>query len=67
MNVMQANIAGEPLEYFRQLEIRAALQCHFHRIPRSVTCPIGVLKLMLNIEQPKPEAAGNQNDGQLDQ
>ena len=66
MNVMQANIAGEPLEYFGQLKVRAALQCHFHRIPRSVTRPVRVLKLMLNIEQPKAEAPGDQNDRQLD-
>lgn len=65
MNVMQANIAGEPLEDFGQFEIRAAFQCYFHRIPRSVTRPIRALKLMLNIEQPEPEAPGDQNDGQL--
>ena len=29
MNVMQANIAGEPLEDFGQFEIRAAFQCYF--------------------------------------
>ena len=31
MNVMKTDIAGEPLEYSRQLEIRATFQRYFHR------------------------------------
>src|SRR5262245_47827377 len=67
MNVMEADIPCEPLEDFRQLEIRAAFKRDAHRMPRSVPRPIHVLKLMLDIEQPQPETSGNRNDRKLNQ
>ena len=67
MNVMQTNVAREPSEDLRQLEIRTTLQRHSQRVPKFMAGPIHTFKLMLNIKQPQAKGAGDQNYRQLDQ
>src|SRR5690349_13165734 len=67
MNVVQTDVAGEPLQYFRQFVIRTALQCRPHRVPILLPRPVIFLKLMLDIEQPDADSASNTHHRDLDQ
>jgi len=52
VNVMQADVAGEELQHRRQLQVRAAAQRRVGVVPAVGVLPVGVLELMLNVEQP---------------
>ena len=67
MNVVQADIAGEPPQQPGQLEIGAAAQSSRGEIPVGAVLPIGILKLVLNVKQPDADGAGQDSDGQLHQ
>jgi len=62
MNVMQTDVAGEPLKYFWQLEIRTSIKSDFQRVPGLMANPIGIFELVLDVEQPHTEPAANDND-----
>src|SRR5690242_13768407 len=52
MNVMKSDIAGEPLQHFRQLIKRTPLEGCSAVIPILGSLPVSSLELMLNVEQP---------------
>ena len=54
VNVMKANVAGEPLQQFGKFVKRAAIQRGRGVIPILAAFPVNSLELMLNIKQPHP-------------
>src|SRR5258708_33370962 len=52
MDVMHADIGGEPAQHDRQVIIRAAVERDFVQVPDSVFAPSRVLELVLDIKQP---------------
>ena len=52
MNMVKADIAGEPLEHLGQLEIRAAAQRGGGVVPFFVLGPVGAFELVLDVEHP---------------
>src|SRR5690348_11108009 len=67
VDMMQADITGEPLQHFRQFIVRTALQRCPDRVPLLMTCPIDSLILVLDIEQPDAEGSCEAHDGYLNQ
>src|SRR2546430_1795776 len=65
MDVVNADVGGEPAQKARQGIVRAAVKRHLLQIPRSVVSPYGILKLVLNIEQPDPGRGRQQHDWQM--
>ena len=66
VNVMESDIAAEPLQDARQPVIRAAQQRRGRVIPFSATAPVRVLVLMLNVEEPHARRAGDEHNRRLD-
>ncbi len=58
MHMMKPNISGYPLQKLGQLVIRASIYRGFHIAPFIFVLKVGILKLMLYIEQPDPQQAG---------
>ena len=52
MDMMQTDVAGEELQQLRELQIRAATQRGLGIAPLTLALPVGVLKLVLDVEQP---------------
>lgn len=67
VDVVKADIAREPLEYLRQLVVGTALQRGERILPVGMVLPIGVLKLVLDVEHPHAGRGREQQQGQLDQ
>ena len=65
MDVVEADIAGQPMHEPRQVVEGAALEGRRLEIPLRVLAPIGVLELMLHIEQPDADRAGQEGDRQI--
>src|SRR5438105_15421133 len=53
VDVVIADVSGEPLQYFRQFVERAAFQGGRSVIPLRVALPINSLELMLHVKQPE--------------
>ena len=66
VDVVEANIAGEPLKDARQFVERAALKRGGCVVPLIGAFPIDALILMLNVEHPHPDRAADHRDGELD-
>src|SRR5580700_10306297 len=60
MDVVHADIGGEPPQDGRQLIVGAAVQSRFVQIPGSLMGPSCVLELVLDIKQPDPDRGGEQ-------
>ena len=67
VDVVEPNVASEPLQHLRQLEVRAAADRSGRVIPLLVALPVGALELVLNIEHPDPAQAAHKRHRQLDQ
>ncbi len=67
MDVVKADVAGEPLQQPRQAEIRTAPQRRRHRRPRVVARPERSLEAMLQREQPHADDRGDDRGRQLHQ
>src|SRR5579863_9658424 len=67
MNMMEADIAGEPLQEFGQFVKRAALERRRGVIPILGARPVSALELVLHIEEPKADGSGKSRHGELDQ
>ena len=65
VDVMKADVAGEPLQYLRQFVKRASLQRSRCVIPFATAFPIDSLELMLHVEQPHPCRPGRHEHRQL--
>src|SRR5436305_2049591 len=57
VDVMEPDVPGEELEDPRKPKIRAALKCRLVEAPVVVLLPVGVLELVLDIEEPDPGRA----------
>ena len=53
VDVMEADIAGEPLQYRRKFVERTALHTGIEIIPLAVTFPVDLCIVMLNIKHPQ--------------
>lgn len=53
MDVVEANMARQPVQHRRQIVEGAALQRCYMEIPIRAGRPIGVLELVLNVKQPQ--------------
>lgn len=67
MDVMEADVAREPLQHFRQFVERTACHARLEEIPVLVALPIGRVEIMLDVEQPHARRAGDQQDGNFHQ
>ena len=63
MNVMIADVAGEPLQDFRQAVKGTALHGRQQVAPFVIGFPIGVLELVLNVKYPDARASGKPHHG----
>ena len=55
MDVVDADIGGEPAQHARQVEVRAAVQRRLRGSSSPPSLPVGVLELVLDVEQPDPD------------
>ena len=67
MYVMVTDIAGKPVQHFRQIVVGATFHRRLVEAPLRMLPPVGVFELMLDVEEPDTESAGQEGDGQLDQ
>src|SRR3546814_18583286 len=67
VDMVVADVAGEPLQDLRQLVTRAALQRCRRVIPVFVGRPVHVLELMLHVEQPDTGTGTDRGHHQLQQ
>ena len=58
VHVMQADVAREEPEHPRQLEVRASPQRRVGVFPAARALPVGLLELVLHVEQPDACGAG---------
>jgi len=58
VDVMKADIPGDPLQYLRQPVVGAAAQSGCRVVPLVVAFPVNTFELMLDIEQPQTGCAG---------
>ena len=65
VDVVEADVAAEPLQNRRKLVIRAALQPGFEEVPVFVPLPEGAREVVLHIEQPDADRRGNRQDRDL--
>jgi hypothetical protein len=66
MHVMEPDIAGNPLEDYREAQICRTLQSRGGWIPRIVTGPTNWIAAVLHREQPDADDRGEDQDRQLD-
>ena len=66
VDVVQADVRGEPLEDLRELQEGRAEEGGVVVVPVLLPVPVGVLELVLHVEQPHPEGARQQGDRELD-
>ncbi len=65
MNVMKSDVARDPLQNRGKLVIRAPLHRGFHIAPFFFVLKVGILELMLDIEQPDAQQAGYEENRPL--
>src|SRR5215510_14946790 len=66
VDVMESDVAAEPLQHARQLVIRTAQQRRRRVIPLAAVAPVGLLILMLDVEKPYSRGAGDDHNRGLD-
>lgn len=57
VHMVDADIAGEPLQHFWQGIIRTAVKGGAFSIPLFFMGPVGIFKLMLDVKQPDASGA----------
>ena len=62
MDVVNADISGEPAQDAREGIMRAAVKRHLLQVPSSVVSPYGILELVLDVEQPDTGRGREQHD-----
>ena len=67
VDMMETNIACEPLQHLRKLIERTAIHASVEELPLCVAFPVGGVKVMLHVEEPDTRAAGDQHDGHFHQ
>jgi len=67
VDVMKSNVARQPLEEPGQLVERTSLERRRGVVPVIAAFPVGVVELMLHVEEPHARRTTYHQDGQLDQ
>ena len=67
VDVVQPDVAGEELEQLRELEVRAALERGLGEAPVVAALPVGVLELVLHVEEEDAGRAADQERRRLDE
>ena len=67
VDVVDADIGGEPAQHARQVVMRAAVQRRLVKIPVLVAIPECVFELMLDIEQPDADRGREKRNRQMHQ
>ena len=65
--MMEADVARYPLQQPGQLVIGASFDGGFDEAPLVIVLEVGILELMLNIEQPNAHHSGQPKDRGLDE
>ena len=65
--MVQPDVAGQPLQQPRQLQVGAALHGRLQVLPAGVGLPVGVLELVLHVEEEDADHRGEVLDGQVDE
>ena len=65
--MVQADVAGEPLQHLRQFVVGTPLQRGRRFVPFPVVRPVDVLVLVLDVEHPYPQRRRDDHDGELHQ
>src|SRR4030095_1616614 len=58
MHMVQSDVSRTPTQNPRQLQVRASFKSRRGEVPRGMRLPIGVFKLMLNVEECDPHGSG---------
>src|SRR6185503_4786429 len=67
MDMMETDIACEPLQHFGKFIEGTAIHARVKETPFLVTFPVGWVEVMLYVEQPDARTTGHQQNGDLDQ
>src|SRR5690349_23315007 len=67
MDVMETDIPREPLQQLWQLIEGTTVHASVEELPLRMAFPVGRVEVVLNVKKPDARAAGNQQDGHLDQ
>ena len=67
MNVVKADVPGEPLQYPRQFVVGTAFEASRDKIPVGMAGPITPFIIMLDIEQPHASGCSHDNDRNMHQ
>src|SRR5258708_4064754 len=62
MDVVDADIGGEPAQDFRQVIIRTAVKGCLMQVPGTPVGPEGILELVLDIKQPNPDRSSQKRN-----
>lgn len=65
MNVMNANIGGEPAQQAWQRVVRAAVKGDLLPVPGAFVSPHGMFELVLHIEHPDADRSSEQHDWKM--
>src|SRR5579863_1547340 len=65
VDVMHADVGGEPAKDDWKIVMRTAAQCSFMDVPGLIVSPKRIFELVLHIEQPDPERSADEHDRQL--
>ena len=65
MDVMKADVARKPLQYFRQLVEGTSFERSSAVIPVRTAFPMNIFELMLHVKQPHTRRPGNSHDNQV--
>ena len=60
MDVVEADIAGKPLEEARQFVERTAVQTGFGELPLILAFPVGRVEIVLDIKKPHTDGRSHQ-------
>lgn len=67
VDVVEADVPGEPLQDPGELEVGAPLHGGLEVLPAGVVLPVGVLKLVLHVEEEDAHHTGEVLDGEVDE
>src|SRR5689334_11710040 len=67
VDVMETDIACEPLQQLGKLVERAAVHAGVEELPLRMALPVGGVEIVLHVKEPDSRAAGDQQNRDLDQ
>ena len=67
VHVVEPDVAAEELQHLRQCEVRTAVQCCVVEAPLVGALPVRGLELVLHVEEPDADTAGEDDERELDE